>query len=26
VDSPQPNASVKREAPGPSEIGLSTKR
>ena len=26
VDSPQPNASVKREAPRPSEIGLSTKR
>ncbi|ARO56555.1 hypothetical protein B2G69_22050 [Methylorubrum zatmanii] len=26
VDSPQPNASVKRDAPGPGEIGLSTKR
>ncbi len=24
IDSPQPNASVKREAPVPGEIGLST--
>nr|WP_082482322.1 hypothetical protein [Methylobacterium sp. Leaf123] len=26
VDSPQPNASVKREAPDAGEIGLSTRR
>ncbi len=24
IDSPQPNASAKREAPAPGEIGLST--
>lgn len=24
IDSPQPNASVKRESPQPGEIGLST--
>lgn len=26
VDSPQPNASAKREAPGSSRIGLATRR
>jgi len=26
MDSPQPNASAKREKPGPGEIGLSTQR
>lgn len=26
IDSPQPNASAKREPPAPGEIGLATKR
>lgn len=26
IDSPQPNASAKREAPAPGEIGLATER
>lgn len=26
IDSPQPNSSAKREAPGPDRIGLSTRR
>lgn len=26
IDSPQPNASAKRAAPGPGEHGLATKR
>lgn len=26
IDSPQPNASAKRDAPGPDTLGLSTKR
>ncbi len=26
IDSPQPNASAKRNPPGPGELGLSTRR
>lgn len=26
IDSPQPNTSAKRDAPGPDRLGLSTKR